>query len=300
MTNVTVVASRTRHSPCVGLCKLDDRTGQCLGCARTGDEIGRWSGMSEAERDAVWELLPARHDDMSIAMRLMPWMKDELSDWVAQTITQRLGTWVTGSPGATAEFPCVPQRDITVERTDECIIARASDSAFRLTLHEKIRVFAFGKDGPFVLGLPKARGQLSASETFDEAGPDVAAIDAECAPDVLFDMGLGRQASRFCVRTSNADLLPVLRGVQGQSWQHVMAAAGGAIMAVQPHRVVESKLVRIEVYAPIPAPGGPPPGGAHTHLLPELIGAGDEVPPSLALPDYALPLAIFYPASGVA
>ncbi len=296
MTNVTVVAPRTRHSPCVGICKLDERTGHCVGCARTGDEIGRWSGMSEAERDAIWDLLPARHEEMSIAMRLMPWMLDELSDWVVKTIDQRMGTWVTGSPGAAAEFPCVPSRQIAVDQLDQRIVARAEDAAFRLTLHEKIRVFSFGKDGPYVLGLPKARGRLSADATFSEVGPDDAALDARFASDTLFDMGFGRQASRFCIRTSDASLLDSLRAVEGQSWGQVMAAAGGAIMAAQPHRVVESKLARIEVYAPIPAPGGSPPAGAHTHFLPELIGAGEEAPASLALPDYAYPLAIFYPA----
>ncbi|MEM8878798.1 MAG: DUF1289 domain-containing protein, partial [Pseudomonadota bacterium] len=29
-------------SPCVGLCRLDEATGYCLGCARTGDEIADW------------------------------------------------------------------------------------------------------------------------------------------------------------------------------------------------------------------------------------------------------------------
>ena len=36
-------------SPCIGICKLDTR-GLCEGCGRSGDEIARWLGMSDAER----------------------------------------------------------------------------------------------------------------------------------------------------------------------------------------------------------------------------------------------------------
>lgn len=47
-------------SPCIGVCQLDAKSGYCLGCARTGEEIGAWASMSAAERDAVLEALPAR------------------------------------------------------------------------------------------------------------------------------------------------------------------------------------------------------------------------------------------------
>ena len=48
---------------------------------------------------------------------------------------------------------------------------------------------------------------------------------------------------------------------------------------------------------PIPAPGAVAPPGAHTHFLPEFLQAGEEAPAGLALPDYALPVAIYYPAA---
>jgi len=40
-------------SPCINVCKLDAQ-GYCVGCLRTGDEIGRWLSMSAAEQ---WQLL---------------------------------------------------------------------------------------------------------------------------------------------------------------------------------------------------------------------------------------------------
>jgi hypothetical protein len=47
-------------TPCVKICTLDARSGLCLGCGRTVDEIARWIEMSEAERDRVIAELPWR------------------------------------------------------------------------------------------------------------------------------------------------------------------------------------------------------------------------------------------------
>ncbi|HEY0767094.1 MAG TPA: DUF1289 domain-containing protein [Steroidobacteraceae bacterium] len=40
-------------SPCINVCSLDAQ-GLCVGCLRTGEEIGRWLSMSVAEQ---WRLL---------------------------------------------------------------------------------------------------------------------------------------------------------------------------------------------------------------------------------------------------
>lgn len=48
------------ESPCVKTCTLDARSGLCLGCGRTIEEIARWSAMSAAERARVMDELPAR------------------------------------------------------------------------------------------------------------------------------------------------------------------------------------------------------------------------------------------------
>lgn len=47
-------------SPCILICQLDDDTGLCVGCQRSGDEIARWTAMSDAEREAVMADLPRR------------------------------------------------------------------------------------------------------------------------------------------------------------------------------------------------------------------------------------------------
>jgi predicted Fe-S protein YdhL (DUF1289 family) len=40
-------------SPCTKVCVLDER-GVCVGCLRTGEEIGRWPTMSAREQ---WQML---------------------------------------------------------------------------------------------------------------------------------------------------------------------------------------------------------------------------------------------------
>jgi len=48
------------QSPCIKICTLDARSGLCLGCGRTIDEIARWGGMNETERARIMAELPAR------------------------------------------------------------------------------------------------------------------------------------------------------------------------------------------------------------------------------------------------
>jgi 2-hydroxychromene-2-carboxylate isomerase len=47
----------------VNVCVLDAARGTCRGCGRTLDEIARWGGMSEAERDAIMDRLAANRID---------------------------------------------------------------------------------------------------------------------------------------------------------------------------------------------------------------------------------------------
>jgi len=46
---------------------MDAQNRYCRGCQRTLDEIGRWSEMSDAEREAVLAELPARKDEQPCA-----------------------------------------------------------------------------------------------------------------------------------------------------------------------------------------------------------------------------------------
>jgi hypothetical protein len=50
----------TIQSPCIDICKLDGKTGFCLGCLRTRDEIRAWKTMSDDLRRAVIHERPDR------------------------------------------------------------------------------------------------------------------------------------------------------------------------------------------------------------------------------------------------
>jgi hypothetical protein len=48
------------ESPCTKVCRIDPAHGLCAGCGRTLDEIARWLSLSEDERQAIVDALPAR------------------------------------------------------------------------------------------------------------------------------------------------------------------------------------------------------------------------------------------------
>ena len=48
------------ETPCVNVCMLDDVSGICVGCGRSGHEIASWVTMSPAERRAIMAALPER------------------------------------------------------------------------------------------------------------------------------------------------------------------------------------------------------------------------------------------------
>ena len=47
-------------SPCTSVCTIDQATGWCAGCARTLDEIARWSVYSDDEKRELLAALPTR------------------------------------------------------------------------------------------------------------------------------------------------------------------------------------------------------------------------------------------------
>ena len=48
------------ESPCIKVCVIQPKSGLCIGCKRTGEEIARWSKFSPEERRAIMAALPAR------------------------------------------------------------------------------------------------------------------------------------------------------------------------------------------------------------------------------------------------
>ncbi|HEX8470896.1 MAG TPA: DUF1289 domain-containing protein [Brevundimonas sp.] len=55
-------APRSIATPCVKVCIVDGSSSLCLGCYRTLEEIGGWSGLTDVQRAQIMAELPARRD----------------------------------------------------------------------------------------------------------------------------------------------------------------------------------------------------------------------------------------------
>jgi predicted Fe-S protein YdhL (DUF1289 family) len=47
-------------SPCINICKMDDRNGLCIGCFRTLEEITVWSRTDDATRANILAAVTVR------------------------------------------------------------------------------------------------------------------------------------------------------------------------------------------------------------------------------------------------
>jgi hypothetical protein len=67
MTNES--ASEEIASPCIGVCRLD-AAGVCVGCLRTGPEIGRWRDANGTERREILRAADQRRAGRPAALAL--------------------------------------------------------------------------------------------------------------------------------------------------------------------------------------------------------------------------------------
>lgn len=292
----------TVTSPCTGICKLDDTTGWCLGCGRSGDEIGGWGGLGEPARDLVWEAIPGRLKALGVACRRLPWTSEDIRSFVVTSLEEGEGTWVMGVVGAVAEFTAAPGESVTVSRDGNQITAQTRNGAIRMTLGDDVRALTFDPPGMgpqprIVLAVKRDRGRLPVADGIADLGYDQAALIAEPG-STLVDLGLARKEGRFAVRVGEGAAKDALLAQAGRSLAQALGAIAGPLISESPARVVESALGRIEVQGKIPPPTAVSPPGPHTHLLPDHIATGRAMPTGMDLPRAYLPGAIFYPPKG--
>ncbi|MEM8576838.1 MAG: hypothetical protein AAGF60_03220 [Pseudomonadota bacterium] len=215
--------------------------------------------------------------------------------------------WNMGSFGAIAEFHHVvgdPAADVTGD------LSRATArGGIRIDTLEGVRPVAFETLSPkpyrwsqaVALCLPAAEAAMSQRTVLTELGPDEAAVRAEDAGAILFDMGLAQPQVDFCIRTADPALLSVLRAAEGQSLFAPGNPAMPAILAAHPHRVALTRLGRVEVYQMIGGPdtGGTSPEGPHTHVLPKLLRAQRTHSANTPIPEGWVPCAYFHPGNPV-
>jgi predicted Fe-S protein YdhL (DUF1289 family) len=282
-------------SPCVGICRLDDTTGWCLGCVRNTSEIARWRALSSAEQIRIWADLPRREAILGLGFRLLPWSGEVLMAGLIDLARRPNIGWSIGVCGAVAEFTARNGTLPEVEVGDRQLILRTSGGAACLRPPVGTRMFeligAAGKVERHVLALHRSRLRGVPASGVTDLGADEEAIEPAHRSKRLFDLGVSRSIIRFCVRTSESALVAALRQANGRDPFDPAIGLVATLLANSPERVVTSPIGRIEVSGPILHRDRE---GPHTHLLPEHLACRHELESGLALPEgYAAGVSIF-------
>jgi len=225
----------------------------------------------------------------------------DLLDFLAGQLADTETGWSLGSFGVIAEFTRDADETATLDRSDGTISLVTALGGIRIAAHRELRPIA--SESPtteswshrVALCLPQQVCAMNGHAELTEIGPDGAALRAEDSAGVVFDLGLGTLQVDACVRTSDPDVIAALRGCTGKSVFAPGNSAMSVILAANPHRVFMSRIGRIEVYQPIPPPGGKSPTGPHTHVLPKLLAHGRTHSATEPLPPGWVPCAHFYP-----
>ncbi len=292
-------------SPCIGICRIDERSDVCVGCARTREEVAGWRGASTAVQERIWAELPARRAKLGIGLHRLGWSQEEIRSYVAKSFRAGAGTWVFGVYGAVAEF-CVGKGEaVDVESSATHLVAETPRACVRFEISEQVRALSMAADvhsmtmEVIVLAVPRVRHGQACHDRLTALGPDRDAIRMTDRDESLYDLGLGMEAAGFCIRTADPQLMRGLNDRIGQSWPYLLAGIGGQIVRVSPTRVIRSPVGRVEIFTKIPMPGGHSADGPHTHFLPAHLALGRETPPGLELPEHLITCAIFYPGADV-
>ena len=211
--------------------------------------------------------------------------------------------WNMGSLGAIAEFHHVAgDSPAPVVATLQQGTARG---AIRIDTLDGVKPVAYetlsAKSHRWIqavaLCLPEDTARMNGREVLTELGADTNAIRAEDRDAILFDMGLGQPQLDFCIRTTDEDLIEVLRAQEGRSLLDAGNPAMGAILKTHPHRVALPRLGRVEVYQMLggPATGGKSPEGPHTHVLPQFLRVKRTHAASTPIPKGWSPCCSFHP-----
>lgn len=218
--------------------------------------------------------------------RLLPEWGPELAARCLEQLASG-GAWTMGVHGALAEFHTNGGVDLSDAGTaaGRVIEARTDTGAMRLLVDASTRAFAFERDGqPDAQLLVRRHGGLAASDGLTELGPDPSPLVEHEADQTVFDLGLGRPAAQFGIRTGDLGLIELLRRHAGAPLTNIGTDVFAAIVECSPTRIVTTAVGRIEVTAPIPPPDGTSPDGSHTHLRPNELDLGVDLPHEMEVP----------------
>jgi Family of unknown function (DUF6925) len=216
---------------------------------------------------------------------------DVLHALIAAHLSDPRSAWSLGTFGAVAEF----QYDIDETVAYEGLRAVTARGGIAVELPHGVvpvayeRSIAHGLAHGVAFCLPRERARGSGRRVLTELGPDPGALREADRDAVLFDLGLGTTQCDCLVRVRAPQAVKRLRAACGAALLDGDAVVLGELAAMNPQRVFVSPLGRIEVFQPIPAPGGVSPEGPHTHVLPRLLKSRRTHPATLPVPDGLVP-----------
>jgi len=226
---------------------------------------------------------------------------DAVPDLLREALADPGTAWSLGSFGAMAEFMRDPDEGISALPDDRLGMA-TERGAIALSASPDLRPVAYetavasGWNHAVALCLPEATCAMTRRAVVTELGPDREAARERDREAILFDLGLDLVAVDACVRTSDPEAIACLRSGVGRPLFDHANPIGRHLVAMSPHRVFLAKVGRIEVYAPIPGPGGTSPEGPHTHVLPKLLRSGRTHAATTPIPAGWVPCAALHPA----
>jgi hypothetical protein len=222
---------------------------------------------------------------------------DLLHAQIADADTQ----WSLGTFGGIAEFSRDRDEKVSLTRSETGAAAVTARGGIAIELSDDCRPFAFecitgsSWSRRVALCLPAGACAMNRRTVLTELDVDRDALQPEHRGSTLFDLGLGALQADLCVRIDNPDMVTRLRRHCGRSVFDPANPAMGLLLETNPHRVFISRIGRIEVYQPIPAPTGTSPDGPHTHVLPKLLKSGRTHAATEPIPEGWIPCAHLYP-----
>ncbi len=272
----------TVPTPCINVCTLDEATGLCLGCARSGAEIAAWAEADAGFKRGVWRSLPHRRGQLNVSAWRLPWSADEIAAFVEASLRERSGRWTLGAHGACVSFAIGAGETVEIARTPDAVTAVTECGALRLLKHEKTMAIAFGSAadplGPGAIGLVLPRGRVSLREG---ARPDEAAIVPAYRSEWLRPLTQMRDAAtRLYLRAPKSGVIAEPPDI------------AAAMLDGRTHLVVETGLGRAEIFT---SNQGSDREGAAFDLRAEDIEGASELPPAWTLDRVFALGALFYP-----
>lgn len=285
-------------SPCIGICKIDEATKLCLGCARTEAEIAAWKETADPERQRVWDALPARRRIIGIELFKLLWFPSDFLSFIEGTLRQQAGEWTIGIQGANISFTIGALKEAEITRDEASLTIRSEQIAWRFITHQKAAAFALGDGGAEIgaqalgIALPRSRINIDTASHFRKLGVDENAVLSPGDLGQLYDLGLGDRAMRVCLRATAPGDIEICDGLNGFS-------PDVALTRLPPENglqyVIETGLGRCELLASNPSDDGL---SAKLTLDSELLKTGCEPPPDWDLHPAFAPCAVFRPIPG--